>query len=299
MLTLSSRASCRWVLAVVGALLNLGCVVEEPGAADEAAGEQAQSIYYGTSSGVNFGVVEIYRNGNTNKPCSGYFISRRHIVTSAHCTDRYAVNNQWYYVRVKTGYNTFTYLKDSTRPDTWTSMRQDIAPGWNWDSPQAATDTAILTIPATTQNVPPDSQLLRVSTAAPLLNQYHNIWGWGAYAITAQGLARPNDLLFGDNVYVTGVSTGRFTATSTVSRLTCVGDSGAPSTRYIGGYYVATGTHRGNLDDPRCASPGEQMLWSDTSNKITWIEGVVRLAYGSSYSCARSGAGADAHMRCF
>jgi hypothetical protein len=287
-------------MAVSASAIFVGCAGSDGELAEEESGSREQAIYYGTSSGVNFGVVEIYRSGNTTKPCSGYFISRRHIVTSAHCVDRYTVGlSQWYYVRVKTGYNAFTYLKDSTRPDTWTSMRQDVTPGFNWDSPQAATDTAILTIPSTTQNVPPDSQLLRVSTAAPVLNQYHNIWGWGAYAITAQGLARPNDLLFGDNVYVTGVSAGRFTATSNESRLTCAGDSGAPSTRYTGGYYVATGTHRGNLDDPRCASPGEQMLWSDTSNKIAWMESVIRLAYGSGYSCARIGVGSDAHMRCF
>jgi hypothetical protein len=274
-----------------------GCSGHEPGVGEEDVATQAEAIYYGTSSGVNFGIVEIYRNGNTSKPCTGYFISRRHIVTSAHCTD--SAQYQWYYVRVKTGYNTFTYLKDSTRPDTWISMRQDVAPGWNFASPTAPADTAILTLPATVQSVPPNSQLLRVSTAAPVVNQYHNIWGWGAYAIGPQGMLRPHDLLFGDDVYVTSVAAGRFNATSAWNRLTCVGDSGGPSTRYIGGYYVATGTHRGNIDDPRCASPGNQMIWASTNNKIAWMEGVIRLAYGAGYSCARFGAGADAYMRCF
>jgi len=173
------------------------------------------------------------------------------------------------------------------------------APGWSWAKPSVSADTAILTIPATVQGVPPNTQLLRVSTAAPLVNQYHNIWGWGAYAIGPHGMIRPNDLLFGDDVYVTSVAAGRFNATSTGIRLTCVGDSGAPSTRYISGHYVATGTHRGNIDDPRCASPGDQMIWASTSNKTSWIEGVVRLAYGAGYSCARFGTGANAYMRCF
>lgn len=294
-LGLKVRSAAAMLVLGVGGLI--GCSGSDPEGAGEAIESHEEGIYYGTSSGVNFGIVEIYRNGNTAKPCSGYFISRRHIVTSAHCTNNAA--NEWYYVRVKTGYSTFTYLKDSTQATTWIYMKQDVAPGWSFSSPSAASDTAILTIPATVQNVPANSQLLRVSTAAPVVNQYHNIWGWGAYAVTAGGLVRPNDLLFGDNVYVTSVATGRFNATSTGSRLTCVGDSGAPSTRYISGQYVATGTHRGNLDDPRCAAPGDQMIWAATSNKITWMENVIRVAYGAGYSCARSGAGADAHMKCF
>jgi hypothetical protein len=71
-----------------------------------------------------------------------------------------------------------------------------------------------------------------------------------------------------------------------------------PVHAYIGGYYVATGTHRGTLDDPRCAWPNEQMSWSDTSNKLSWMESVIRQTCGASYSCARVGAGADAYMRC-
>jgi hypothetical protein len=277
----------------------LGCAGEtDDNQQEDVAGVAEQEIYYGTASGVNFGIVEITRNLNTNKPCTAYFISRRHLVTSAHCTDRFNTS-QFYFVRVKTGYGTFATLRDTARTDNWVYMKQSIFPGWNYDSPNAAYDTAILTLPSTVVNVPPNSQLLRVSTAAPVVNQGQNIWGWGAYAFSAGGPMRPYDLLFGDNVYVSAVNAGWFTASSTGSRLTCLGDSGGPSTRYINGYYIATGTHRGSLDDPRCAWPNEQMLWSSTSNKTSWIEGVIRQTYGSAYSCARLGAGADAHMRCF
>ncbi|HEY6561920.1 MAG TPA: hypothetical protein VI072_31845 [Polyangiaceae bacterium] len=65
-------------------------------------------------------------------------------------------------------------------------------------------------------------------------------------ATRAELVRARRDLLFGDNVYVTSVSAGRFNATSSDSRLTCIGDSSGPSTRYIGGYYLATGTHRGS-----------------------------------------------------
>ena len=54
-----------------------------------------------------------------------------------------------------------------------------------------------------------------------------------------------------------------------------------------------------NLDDPRCAAPGDPMISSATSNKISWIKSVIRLADGSTYSCARGGAGADASLQCF
>lgn len=256
-----------------------------------------QAIYYGTPSGVNFGIVELTRNGGPG-PCTGYFISRRHIVTAAHCTDSY-YTSQYYSVRIKTGYTTFTNLRDTARTDNWVLLQEYEAPGWSWSTQSAASDTAILTLPATTINVPPNSQLLRVSTAVPLLNQTHNIWGWGANAISATGPLLPRDLLFGDNVYVTSRSTGRFNATSSGSRLTCIGDSGGPATRYYNGYYIATGTHRGSLSDPRCAWPNEQMIWSDTSNKISWIESTLRLVYGSTYSCARYSSGSNAYMKCF
>jgi hypothetical protein len=88
-----------------------------------------------------------------------------------------------------------------------------------------------------------------------------------------RGLVRPNDLLFGDNVYVTSVSTGRFNALRR-------------------GPTVAIGMTRA------ARLPGTND-WSATSNKISWIESVIRLAYGSTYSCARGGAGADAYMQCF
>jgi len=62
---------------------------------------------------------------------------------------------------------------------------------------------------------------------------------------------------------------------------------------------VATGTHRGNTNDPRCAAPSDPMIWASMSNKIAWIEGVIRLAHGAGYSCARFGSGVDSQMRCF
>lgn len=120
---------------------------------------------------------------------------------------------------------------------------------------------------------PATSQMMRVSAATPMTGQVHNIFGWG-------------------------VSAGRFNATSAGNRLTCVGDSGGPSTRYISGYYVATGTHRGP-DDLRCANPGETMFGSDPASKASWIESTLRGAYGAAFSCSRSGAGADAYMKCF
>jgi len=290
-----SRLAAVGTTLICWSMLLTGCSGQEP----EDVERTSDAIYYGTSSGVNFGIVEIYRDGNTGNPCTGYFISRRHIVTSAHCTDQYATY-KWYYVRVKTGYSTFTYLKDTTRSDTWIYMTQSVFPGFNFDNPQVAYDEAILTLPATVSNVPPNSQLLRVSTAAPPVGQGYNIWGWGAYSFSASGPVRPNDLLFGDNVNVTAVSAGRFTATSSGSRLTCIGDSGGPATYYYsaGGYYVASGTHRGS-EDPRCAAPGESMYWSDNSNKISWIESTIRQAYGAGYSCATIGVGSNAHMQCF
>jgi hypothetical protein len=296
-LTVTRRA--RWMLAGV-AVATLGGCADQHDTAPEQVGEASEAIYYGTSSGVNFGVVQIYWSGNSSKPCTGYFITRRHIMTSAHCTDRNYVS-QFYNVYVKTGYNTFTNLKDTARSDNWVLMKQTIYPGWDWANQQARYDTAILTLPATaTSGVPSAQNMLGVATATPVVGQTYNIWGWGAYAIGPQGLLLPYDLLFGDNVTVSSVSSGSFIATSTGNRLTCLGDSGGPSTGYYspGGYYISSGTHRGG-EDPRCASPGEQMWWSDTRSKISWIETALRATYGSTFSCARVSSGVNAHMKCF
>lgn len=292
----------RWRIGwlVLGLVLP-ACGAEDMQTTDEV-GQHAEEIWYGTFAASNLAVVELRRNGNYNNPCTGYFITRRHIVTAAHCTDSY-YSTQWYEVKIKTGYNTFAKLKQTNRTDNWVYMSEYEGPGWNWGAQSAAGDFAILTLPSSAWgSVPAGQQILRVSTAPPVVNQGLEIWGWGAWEVLGVGGAQlPNDLLTGNNgsqIYPSSVGVGSFSAITNTNARTCVGDSGGPATRYYSGNYVATGTHRGS-SVPGCATSGSTMYWSNTSNKVSFIETVLRYSYGSSFSCSRYASGSNAYMKCF
>ncbi|MFC1643270.1 trypsin-like serine protease, partial [Myxococcota bacterium] len=238
------------MVAIAVALALPGCAVEVDQRDQDPLDQVEQGIENGESAAANLAVVQFRRYGNEGNPCSGYFITRRHIVTSAHCTaDNYSA--AWYEVRVKTGYSSFTSLKESNRSDNWILLTEYEAPGWNWDAEQAATDMAILTLgSAAWDSVPANQDLMRVSTAAPYVTQALGIWGWGAWLVTSvTGALLPNDLLtapLGAQIYVSSVpGDGSFRAISNTDARTCTGDSGRPATRYYNGYYIAAGTHRG------------------------------------------------------
>src|SRR5262245_42675186 len=93
-----------------------GCAQESGEEPAEKSEKSEQDIYYGQSAVSNLAVVELFRNGGSW--CTGFFISSRHIMTAAHCTDSYYAN-QWYQVRVKTGYNSFANIRDTSRADNW------------------------------------------------------------------------------------------------------------------------------------------------------------------------------------
>jgi secreted trypsin-like serine protease len=250
----------------------------------------------------NLAVVELTRNGASGI-CTGYFITRRHIVTAAHCTDRnYA--SQWYKVKIKTGNTTFVSLKQSDRTDTWVLMTETVHPRFNFDQETAYTDTAILTIPSTASgSVPANQERLRIGTASPATGQNMGIWGWGA--LTAGDTAPPGNLYSGrsgDEISVASVGTQsgdrRFTAIVNNGARTCKGDSGGPATRFLAGNYVAFGTHRGS-DAVGCATTASTMYWAATSDKASWIETTLKGVYGSGFTCSRYGSGSDAYMRCW
>ena len=281
-----------------------GCTVETEEQDAELTDSVQEPIWYGTSAASNLAVVELYRNGGSY--CTGFFITRRHIVTAAHCTDA-SYSSQWYQVRIKTGYNSYTRLKDSGRSDNWVLMNEYTAPKWSFSNKNAVGDTAILTLPSTAwASVPASQDRLRISTAAPATGNSLGIWGWGRRLPTDTTPA--GDLLTGAGgaqitvAGVTGSGSGRWLYAYALNNArTCDGDSGGPATRYYGGYYIAVGDHGGPPYGytERCAGYGIRMDWATLYDKVSWIESTLRLSYGSSFSCNRYSSGANAYMRCF
>lgn len=278
------------VTVTLFASLLVGCAADDGDAADEPAATDQQAVYYGDPAAANLAVVELYRNGGSW--CTGFFISRRHIVTAAHCTDSGYVN-QWYRVRVKTGYTTFANITDA-KSGSWLLLHETAHPSWKFNAQTAAADIAILTLPATTY-VPPTQAMHRVATTSPFVGESLSIWGWGR---RRPGDSAPaNDLLSGyagSQVKVATVSTGapqRFTAVVNNYAATCDGDSGGPATRYTGGNYVAVGVHHG-ATTPVCATSGATMFWSNLADKASWIRSTVGAV---GIGCAQE----IGTMRCF
>jgi hypothetical protein len=303
----SSVSEGKLMRALVGgpllAALAVGCSDRGEVEHVEDVEEIGQPIWYGDASAANLSVVELRRSvpGGSEAVCTGFFITRRHIVTAAHCTDS-AYISQWYKVRIKTGYNTFTNLKDSARSDTWVLLTESTHPGWNFSSRERAADTAILSIPSTVQgSVPPSQQLSPISTIAPATGSLMQIWGWG---IRVPDTAPAGDLLTGNGgaqVTVSGIATNGSSnwvyAYVNNNARTCSGDSGGPATRYADGYYIAVGDHRGPYYADGsgsfwpCAESGVRMDWPTLYDKTSWIESTLGL------TCTRVASGG--YMRCF
>jgi V8-like Glu-specific endopeptidase len=285
----SIRVGSAVTMTVLACMLG-GCAADEQGAEGEATASDEQAIYYGDPAAANLAVVELYRNGGSW--CTGFFISRRHIVTAAHCTDSYYAN-QWYRVRVKTGYTTFANITDSGS-GSWLLLSETAHPSWKFNAQTAGADIAILTLP-TTAFVPASQPKHLLATTSPFVGEYLSIWGWGRRR--PQDTAPANDLLSGyagSQVKVNAVTPGapqRFTAVVNNYAATCDGDSGGPATRYAGGNYIAVGVHRGSTT-PVCATSGATMFWSNLADKATWIQNVVA---ASGIGCSRT----NGYMKCF
>ena len=197
----------RWSLISALSLLVFGTACSDHDA-QPPTHESQQPIWYGDSSAANLSVVELRRSvpGASDAVCTGFFITRRHIMTAAHCTDS-TYTSQWYKVRIKTGYTTFTNLRDTARADTWVLLTEATHPAWNFSTRERAADTAILTLPASVQgSVPAGQQLSPISTVAPATGSSMQIWGWG---IRVPDGAPAGDLLTGnggDQVTLSGIA---------------------------------------------------------------------------------------------
>jgi len=306
-----ARASSLMAVAASGMSLLSGCATDvgEEDLLDDVE-EKGEAIYLGESAVALPAVVELRRvkDGGSLGLCSGFFITKRHIVTAAHCTDKVATADD-YEVTVKTGYNTFAKLKDPARTDGRILLTENHVPGFNFDSPAEPRDMAILTLSsAVAASVPAVVAPLRVSTAAPASGQTYGIWGWGIK--TAAG-SRPADLLVpqGSQSVTANVVAGDGTynwvgALVNNNARICDGDSGGPATRYTASNYIAVGAAatarkpNGSQSD-KCPALGDSMRWSTTYDKVAWIEGVLRQTYGSGFSCTRYSSGANAYMKCY
>jgi hypothetical protein len=283
-----------------------------------------EKIYRGQST-VNFPVVELRRYdkglAKFRGPCTGFFISQHFIATANHCVNDYTRHQKWDWFQVarKNAVGSYTWLRNANGKNE-VLLFQYKYPGWmgiGQNFSDSGRDFALLYVdpkvhgqlPRPRDTSPVVESAMRVSTGSLTSGTPFSVWGWGA---TDTYSSAPRDLFTAPEIFgVTAVTPSFFSAQATSNGRTCEGDSGGPAARVIGGNYVAIGGHVGKVPPgpnvpERCPEVGDQLQWTRTADKRTFIQDVLRTIYGSPFKCGGVaqpcrcfGAGADAFIKCW
>jgi hypothetical protein len=224
--------------------------------------------------------------------CSGTFVSRNHILTSAHCfktSGRYTIP-----LRQRLG-GTWKYVDGSYTAYVY------VYPNWAGTA-DIDDDIALVSIDDTAWSRP--QGMMRISTESIAKGYTLRITGWGA---TDHDIDNPGRLQRvppgGAQIQVSLVQTYQFRAKAGLARI-CSKDSGsatigrrweygaASNTVDVANGITSAGQLKGN-----CPEEGKEMFFTRiTKVKMDWIQARMRNRFGSSFSCTNTGS--DIY-RCF
>jgi hypothetical protein len=252
---------------------------------------------------------------NRNQVCTGVFIAKNWIVTSAACL-AYQGPNAATKTQPISGY--YPYRID--RPDSRTAtigqaytpatingqLLQYPHPWWEgWDPAEPASsahnyDVALLYLNSGAYDslLPPDptNSAIRLTRRSPTALDTHYLFGWGPATWTkSSGALGPADTLRRGDFGPITTSSSTFTWTASLSSLKpCTADLGGSAMRqiYINGVqqWAAVGVLSGNLTDTvdPCAEQGDSMVFSRLDNSSLgryFFESVMQIWNGRLFTC--------------
>jgi hypothetical protein len=281
----------------------------------------------------NYPVVRIANNRNST--CTGFFIAKNWVVTSAHCLAYQGTNSNVKSQPLR-GYYPFRLDRPSDGSGALPPVGKiyEVAkldgtflqyphPNWfGWSPTQAAdlapvNDIGLLYIDGWEWDIklPPNpaNSAMRISATTPNTTTTLTQFGWGPGTWTkSTNAVGPTDTLRRGNFIPTSISiqTLRWTVPSTGMR-PCIGDSGGPAARLatINGVsqWIAVGALGGNTTDTsgeKCAETTESIGWPrmDDFRVVDFINDTLQIWNGALFKCGEyslTGTGPAEYRRCW
>jgi hypothetical protein len=291
-------STARCLPALLASYALVACASVDPGAQAEPSESDLEKteliegihagelVPYSATTDSLSGVVRI-------NSCTGAFIGKYHLISAAHCfaRDGKQTVNLWGY-SISGGWNRIIQFNGSDLP-----ARVTFYPGW--DGSGISTDFAIV---ALDNDVEFANRRLgdeyfnryRLYAGATKVGKKLHIVGVGVNAYAGTGfnvLRRGNG---GRRVSIDRHQDGYFVAEADGPRI-CEGDSGGPAIDRVDGHHpviwgVLSLYNSWPWNNTPCSWDGDDMFWSKTTTKLTFIEDVMKThsRLGSSFRCSRA-----------
>jgi V8-like Glu-specific endopeptidase len=269
---MSVGASASFLVGVAAAAFASGCAVtaSDEGAEEalEASGDELRngSFYYGVGVGRGAVGIRFWAPGwGEWQTCSGQVVSKRTILTAAHCVIRATVGDN-------PGSATITVWRPSSQSSHVVVLDTQTVTGLYNPSHDGSTpfDVALFVASTDFQNVT-SGDAARVAKTTPTGVQMHAV-GFGAYGEGSQFVDDSGRVGAVTPSYASKALEYFFENTGNQPEI-CAGDSGGPLKRTTSGVLQVYGVAHGNTGGG--AYCGEVGHWATTKHNMDWLRGKI------------------------
>jgi hypothetical protein len=221
------------------------------------------------------GIVQLRINDADPHPCTGFFITDRHVLSAGHCFASQGMQSV------------------SFRAPTWDGGAWHTHSGWvNRQGDARSIDVAVVQFagPVTWAN---SGRRFRLYTGPTERRVMLDIYGYGASTHDGSSSAVLRRGANGSRVRLLDHDDGWFKADAYEARI-CKGDSGGPAMRE-GNFAIVWGIAHSIVRDGnnQCAAPEEDMTWTKINHNMAYIERAL------GFECERFSGDDQNYARCW